>query len=61
MDEEPVPFNLVEKTSGPWEGMVWRTELLTPSEARQRNSKMSGVVFMWEQVDEPKKKKGATK
>ncbi len=58
MSDEPMPFHLVEKTPGPWHGHVLRTEVMTPSEAEQRNSKMSGVVILWERANESKEKKG---
>ena len=41
-------FNLIEKTAGPWHGMVLRSEEMTAEEAQQRNAKMSGLVIAWE-------------
>ena len=39
-------FNLVEKTHGPWNGRVWRSEEMSPDDARNRNSRMA--VMQWE-------------
>jgi phage tail tape-measure protein len=41
-----VIFNLVEKTHGPWRGRVWRSEEMSPEEARNRNEKIA--VMQWE-------------
>ncbi len=40
------PYNLVEKTSGPWNGKIWRTEDKTESEAIAANEKIQ--VMQWE-------------
>ena len=39
-------FKLVEKTSGPWMGRVWRCEEMTQREADERNAKIG--VMKWE-------------
>ena len=39
-------FRLIEKTSGPWLGRVWRCEEMTQPEADARNAKIS--VMQWE-------------
>lgn len=44
-------FKLVEQTSGPWKGRVWRSEEMTQQEADARNEKI-GVV-KWELAADP--------
>ncbi len=39
-------FNLIEKTAGPWNGKVWRSEEMTQEEADRRNAEMQ--VIQWE-------------
>jgi len=39
-------FRLVEKTSGPWMGRVWRCEEMTQQEADKRNAQIA--VMQWE-------------
>lgn len=43
-------FKLVEKTSGPWMGRVWRCEEMTQQEADERNEKIA--VMKWERCDD---------
>lgn len=42
-------FNLVEKTSGPWHGKVWRSEEMEPAEAERRNGQIE--VMKWEPAE----------
>ena len=42
-------FNLVEKTSGPWHGKVWRSEEMTVDDAASRNGKIE--VMKWEPAE----------
>lgn len=39
-------FNLAEKTSGPWNGNIWRSEEMSEREAAERNARIS--TMQWE-------------
>lgn len=49
--DEKVLFRLVEKTSGPWHGKVWRCEEMTQADADAVNARIG--VMQWERC-EPK-------
>ncbi len=40
-------YNLIELTSGPWNGAVLRSKEMTAEEADAINAKMSGQVILW--------------
>lgn len=47
--DEKVLFRLVEKTSGPWHGKVWRCEEMTQATADAVNARIT--VMQWERCD----------
>lgn len=55
--DEKLLFQLVEKTSGPWHGRVWRCEEMTQAEADAVNARIG--VMQWERC-EPKSDENTT-
>ncbi len=48
-------YNLIELTSGPWNGAVLRSKEMTAEEADAINAKMSGQVILWMPAESQRK------